>query len=74
MTEPKYNIGDFIKTYSNLTGTISGFKYDEVSKEWLYNIENVFITKESNIRKNVLDSPTDSSNNLLDNKTKRKKK
>ena len=51
--EPKYKIGDVIKTYINMVGTVTLVWYNEELKDWMYRTKDQeFITREDNVRPN----------------------
>lgn len=49
--EPRYKIGDVIKIYTNIVGTVTSFWYSEEIKQWMYKTKDQeFITREDNVR------------------------
>lgn len=64
--DSKYKIGDKIKTYVNMVGTVTLVWWNEELKDWMYRTKDQeFITRENNIR--------NESNNQESNKGKEKR-
>lgn len=64
--DSKYKVGDKIKTYINMVGTVTLVWWNEELKDWMYRTKDQeFITRENNIR--------NESNNQESNKGKEKR-
>ncbi len=55
--EPKYKIGDKIKSLTGFNGKVHDLYFNEVSKEWIYVMEKDFkpfaTFKESNLQNDI---------------------
>ena len=69
-TTAKYKIGDYIKTYINMKGTVVLVWYNEELKDWMYRTKDQeFITRENNVRPNKTEPI---HNNYMDRKRRNK--